>query len=160
MKKTNARRSSAENISLDDLDIRILNILEENGRLSYRNIAKRIGVSVSTIMNHVNALEKSGLIKQYSAKIDYEKIGYDVTAIIDMRISKGKLFEVEKKIAVHPNVFGVYDTTGSFDATILVRFRKRSDLDKFLKSIQLYEFVERTETKLVLNVIKEGSIKI
>ncbi len=80
--------------------------------------------------------------------------------MIEIRISKGKLFDVEKKIASNPNVFAIYDVTGSFDAVVLARFRTRRQMDNFLKRLQTYEFVERTETKLILNTIKEEFIKV
>ena len=111
-------------------------------------------------MHRLNRLEKESILKKYTAKIDYEKIGYDVEVMIEIRISKGRLLDVEKKIAVHPNVFAVYDVTGAFDAVILARFRNRRQMDNFLKKIQTYEFVERTETKLILKTIKEDSIVI
>lgn len=147
-------------MELDDTDTAILNVLIENSRLSYRQIAQKVKVSVATVMHHINALEQSGIIKGYSVNIDYEKIGFDVEIIIDLRISKGKLFLVEKKIATHPNVTAVYDNTGMFDATIIAKFRNRRAMDNFLKKIQTYDFVERTETRLILNIIKEGNIKL
>ena len=134
--------------------IYLLDILVDNSRLSLRQIAKKSNVSVATVMHHVKKLEKDGVIKKYSAKLDYEKLGYDVEVMIEIRISKGKLFEVEKRIAVHPNVFAVYDITGAFDAVVLARFPTRRQMDNFLKKLQTYEFVERTETKLILNTIK------
>ncbi len=147
-------------MELRDADKKILNIVVENSRLSLRQIAKKADLSVATVMHHLKQLEKESVIKKYTAKIDYEKAGYDVEVIIEVRISKGKLFEVEKKIASHPNVFAVYDITGTFDAIILARFRTRRQMDNFLKKLQTYEFVERTETKLILNTIKNESIFI
>ena len=153
-------RINSRKMELDETDKNIINTLIENSRLSYRQIAKKIGVSVATVMNHVNKLEEQKIIEKYSAKINYEKVGYDVEVLIEVRISKGKLFEVEKKIANHPNVFAIYDVTGAFDAIILARFRNRRQMDNFLKKIQSYDFVERTETKLILNTIKEERIGI
>ncbi|MEK6904826.1 MAG: Lrp/AsnC ligand binding domain-containing protein, partial [Nanoarchaeota archaeon] len=83
-----------------------------------------------------------------------------VHAIIRLQIAKGKLFEVENKIAVHPNVFAVYDVTGEFDALVITKFKSRKVLDTFLKKIQGYDFVQRTETQLILNTIKERNIKV
>jgi len=103
---------------------------------------------------------KEGIIKKYTTKLDYEKIGYDVEVIIEIRISKGKLFEVERKIAMHPNVFAVYDITGAFDSLVLARFPTRRQMDHFLKKLQTYDFVERTETKLILNTIKDENIGV
>ena len=147
-------------MELGQTDKKILNILIESSRLSLRQIAKKAGVSVATAMHHIKKLERDGIIRKYTTKLDYEKAGYDVDVIIEIRISKGKLFEVEKKIAMHPNVFAVYDITGAFDAVVLARFPTRRLMDNFLKKLQTYEFVERTETKLVLNTIKEENIGV
>lgn len=147
-------------MQLTEKDKKILNILLDNSRLSLRQIAKKANVSVATAMNHIKRLEKEGIINKYTAKLDYEKAGYDVEVIVEIRISKGKLFEVEKKIAMNPNVFAVYDITGPFDAVVLARFHTRRLMDNFLKKLQTYDFVERTETKLVLNTIKEVNIEI
>ncbi len=147
-------------MQIDGTDKKIINIIIDNSRLSLRQIAKKAKVSVVTVMNRMKILEKQGIIKKFSAKIDYEKAGFDVEVLIEIRISKGKLFEVENKIATHPNVFAVYDLTGSFDCLILARFQNRRQMDSFLKKIQTYEFVERTETKFILNTIKEENIGV
>lgn len=145
---------------MDDLDLKILNLLMDNSKLSYRKLAARIGVTPATVMNRINRLEKDGIIIKYSAVLDYEKLGYDISAIVEVRVSKGKLFEVEKKIANDPHVRAVFDVTGAFDSMILANFRSRKDLDVFLKKIQAFDFVERTETKLVLNTVKDEHIKV
>lgn len=147
-------------VPTDDKDKAILNVVLKNSRLSLREIAKKVGLSVATVMNRLQALEKKGVIEQYGAKIDYEKLGYDVQVIIEIQIAKGKLFQVEKKIAKHPNVFAVYDTTGDFDVVIIARFRSRRTMDNFLKKIQKEEFIIRTRTKLILNIIKEEPIEV
>ncbi|MBI4452098.1 Lrp/AsnC family transcriptional regulator [Candidatus Woesearchaeota archaeon] len=147
-------------MELEEIDRKILNVLVDDSRLSLRQIAAKIGVSVATVMHHIDKLEKESIVKNYTARLNYEKIGYDIEVIIEVRISKGRLLDVEKKIAVHPNVFAVYDVTGAFDAIILARFKTRRQMDNFLKKIQTYEFVERTETKLVLQTIKEDNIKV
>ena len=145
---------------LDSLDVKLLNLLLSDGRLSYRKLSKKLGVAVATVTSRVRRLEAAGAIKSHSAQLDYERLGYDVTVLIELRISKGKLFEVERQIAGHPSVFAIYDHTGPFDATILPRFRTRKAMDGFLKRIQTFDFVERTETKLVLNTIKEQPQKV
>lgn len=144
----------------DDTDKGIINVLIDNSRLSYRQIAKKVGVSVATIMHRVNNLEKQGIIKKYTANLDYEKLGYDIVALIEVKISKGKLALMEKKIALYENVIACYDITGDFDAQLIARFRNRRGLDIFLKRIQTFEFVERTRTNLVLNVVKEEQNRI
>jgi len=67
------------------------------------------------------------------------------------------MLDVEKKIAQIPNIFGVYDITGTYDALILARFKTREDLSRMIKDIHTSPYVERTNTHIVLNVIKEES---
>jgi len=147
-------------MEITEIDKRILNELQEDAKASFRDIAKKAKCSAVTAMKRIHRLEKEGIIKKYAAIVDYEKLGFDVSIILDVRVSKGKLFAVEKKIANHPNVMLVYDNTGQFDVTVMARFRTRAAMDNFLKLMQSYEFVERTETKLILNTIKEGNVKM
>lgn len=147
-------------MEIDETDKAIIQVLQQNARLSYRQVAQRIHVSVATVMKRIQRLEQEKIIKRYCALIDYDKLDYDIHVIIELRVSKGKLFQVEKQIATNPNVYAVYDHTGQFDATILARFKTRRSMDSFLKKIQTYDFVERTETLLVLNTIKEEGIQL
>tara|TARA_Y100000310_G_scaffold286814_1_gene311300 strand:+ start:1054 stop:1500 length:447 start_codon:yes stop_codon:yes gene_type:complete len=147
-------------MAIDKTDTKILNVILENSRLSYREIAKKVGVSVVTILKRVKRLNKEKIIKSYTAELDYEKLGYDVHVMIKLRIAKGMLFEVEKKIAKNSHVFAVYDITGAFDSIVIAKFKTRRSLDSFLKKIQTYDFVERTETSMILNTIKEKAISV
>jgi DNA-binding Lrp family transcriptional regulator len=147
-------------IEIDDVDKKIINNLIDNAKFSYRQLAGKVGVSVATVMNRVKRLEKSGVITKYTIGVKYSLIGYDMQIIMDVRIAKGKLSEVEDKIAKHPNVFAVYDNTGPFDATIIAKFKDRRGADTFIKKVQTYDFVERTETKLLLGTVAEHMIKL
>ncbi|MFX1389363.1 MAG: Lrp/AsnC family transcriptional regulator [Promethearchaeota archaeon] len=143
---------------LSDLDIEILKKLSIDGRLSLRQLAKDLGnKSPITIKRHVEDLEGKGIVKDYSVNLDYEKLGYDIIALIELTISKGKMLEVEREIAQNPNIFAVYDITGEYDALILARFKSRDKLSKMIKQIHTSPYVERTNTHIVLNIIKDSS---
>ena len=142
-------------MKIDDLDRKIIQKLMANSRNSFRAIAKSLNISVATAISRVNKMEKEGIIKNYSANIDYEKLGYDITAIIEIIVSKGKLVEIEEKLAKYPSVLGVYDITGETDAVIISRFKNRKELNSFVKSLLAMQNVERTNTHFVLNVVKE-----
>jgi DNA-binding Lrp family transcriptional regulator len=144
----------------DALDEKILNELSVNSKATLRSLAGKLGVSFVTVMNRVKRLEKESIIEGYSAKINFEKLGYGTHVIVDVRISKGKLFELEKRIALIKNVYAVYDTTGESDALVIGKFKSTRSMDEFLKKIQPFDFVERTNTKLVLHTIKEGEIRL
>tara|TARA_Y100000310_G_C20375796_1_gene665678 strand:- start:42 stop:488 length:447 start_codon:yes stop_codon:yes gene_type:complete len=145
-------------MELDATDKDIINLLVENSKLSYRDIAKNVKISAATALNRIKRLEKDGIIDKFTIKIDHEKMGYDLGIMIEVRISKGKQLDVEKKIISHPNVLSVYDLTGDFDAVIFARFKHRRSMDTFIKKIQTYDFIERTNTRLILNVIKKKEV--
>jgi len=145
---------------MDKKDISIINALSTDARMPLRELAKLTKVSAVTVMNRLRALEESGVIKHYSVSLDYEKLGYDIEVLIQVRISKGKLLELEEKISKNPHVVAVYDVTGNFDAAIIARFSNRRNMDTFLKKIQTFDFVERTNTALILRTIKEENIKL
>jgi DNA-binding Lrp family transcriptional regulator len=147
-------------MKVDETDVKILNELARNSKITVRELGKKVGTSFVTAMNRVRKLEKEGIIRGYSLDIDYEKLGYGVHVIIDLKISKGKLFELERKVARYPDIYAVYDITGAFDATVIGRFRSTRSMDTFLKRLQTFDFVERTNTKLVLNTVKEGAVKV
>ena len=86
-----------------DLDIEILKKISKDGRISLRQLAKDLGnKSPVTIKSHVENLEKEKIIKDYGAQIDFEKLGYDIIAIIELTISKGKMLEVDKTMVQNP----------------------------------------------------------
>jgi len=144
-------------LNVEVVDQEILRILSQDGKKTYHSIAETLGRSPVTIKKHVEELEKKGIIKGYGIQIDYEKLGYGIIALIEITISKGKMLDVEKEISKNPNVFGVYDITGGYDALVFARFKDRKDLSAMVKTIHKSPNIERTNTHLVLNVIKEGS---
>ena len=143
--------------NLDDIDKEILKILSEDGRRSHRSIAEDLKISPITVKRHIDELEENKIIKNYSITINYEKLGYDFIALIELTISKGEMIKVEKQIGNEPNVFAVYDITGTYDAVILARFKTRQELNELVKKINSYEYIVRTNTHLVLNIVKEGT---
>ena len=88
--------------------------------------------------------------------LDPEKIGWDLNVVIGLRIQKGRLIEIQEKIAKDPRVYGVYDVTGDFDSMVVARARDRSDLDELSKNVMSVDGVERSVTHLVLNTVKES----
>src|SRR5919202_1735504 len=142
-------------MKLDETDVKILVKLPGNARLSYRKIAQEIGISPPTVLTRVEKLERENIIKFYSAVLEHERLGYDLTAIIEVTAVKGKISEVEKHIAKLPNVCAVYDITGLTDMMIIAKFKNRKDLSNFVKKDLSMSFVERTNTHIVLLTVKE-----
>lgn len=139
----------------DDTDVKILKTLVSDARLSSRQISKKSGVSIGTVLSRIKKMEVMGLIRGYTAVVDHEKIGYLLTALIEITVSKGRLLEMENEIARMPNVCTVYDVTGLTDAFVIAKFKSREDLSAFAKRLLALPYVERSNTHVVLTTIKE-----
>jgi len=140
---------------IDEIDRRLIKALNENARRSFRELAKEVGLSVTAVINKIKKLEEAGAIKGYIAVLDPEYFGYNLMAIIALRISKGKLLETQELIAREPQVVAVYDITGEWDSLVIGYFRSREELNRFIKKILSFRYVDRTVTHLVLNVVKD-----
>ena len=140
---------------MDELDEEILNLLALNSRMPYREIAKKLKVSEGTVYNRIHRLEGEGLIERYTIKPNHERLGFELTALFGIRISGGKLEELEERISKLPNILAVYDITGDYDAMVIAKFRNRQELNKFVKYLLSMREVERTYTFFVLNTVKE-----
>jgi DNA-binding Lrp family transcriptional regulator len=142
-------------LSIDAVDRKILNELLRDSRRSYRSIARRAGISVGTVLSRIRKLEKTGVIKGYTAILDHEKLGYQLTVVTEITVSKGKLLEMEEAIGKLPNTCAVYDVTGLTDALVIAKFHSREELSKFTKSLLSMPFIDRTNSHVVLTTVKE-----
>jgi DNA-binding Lrp family transcriptional regulator len=142
-------------MNLDETDVKVLKVLTEDARLSSRQIAKECKISIGTVLSRIKRMEEGGVIKGYTALLDQEKLGYELTVVTEIIVSKGRLLEMENEIARIPNVCCVYDLTGLSDAAIIAKFKNREELSKFTKRLLSLPFVERTNTHVVLTTIKE-----
>jgi DNA-binding Lrp family transcriptional regulator len=147
--------STTERMSMDDVDRKILTELLRDCRRSYRAIARKADVSVGTVLSRIRRMEKNGVVKGYAALLDQEKLGYQLTVLAEITVSRGKLVEMEQAISKLPNTCAVYDITGLTDALVIAKFRNRDELSKFTKSLLAMPFVDRTNTHVVLTTVKE-----
>lgn len=143
-------------MELNDTDVKILKGLLEDARFSSRQIAKNVGVSVGTVLSRIKKMEDDDLIRGYSVILDHEKLGYQLTVVTEITVSKGRLVETEQEIAKIPNVCAVYDVTGLTDAIIIAKFHNREDLGGFTKKLLALPYIERTNTHVALTSVKEN----
>lgn len=141
--------------ALDETDKKLLRELLLDSKRSYRELARSVGVSTATVINRIQRLESSGVIKGYTIIVDHERLGFELTVITEITVAKGRLIEVEEEVSRLPNVCAVYDVTGLTDAMVVAKFRSRRELSKFTKGLLAMPYIERTNTHVVLTTVKE-----
>jgi DNA-binding Lrp family transcriptional regulator len=142
-------------MDIDEIDVAIMKEVQEDSKTSYRDIAKKLGLSVGTVHNRVKKMSDMGVIKSFAAVLDPEKLGFDLTAVILMQVDGGHIVDVEKALAKSRSVMAVYDTTGDYDIITIAKFRSREELNSFIKETLKMPNVKRSVTSIVLNVVKE-----
>jgi len=142
-------------VKVDEIDLKILKEFQTDARQSYREIAEKLKIAEGTVYNRVNKLKEMGIIKKFIVDINYSKLGYDLVAIIGIRGKGGHLLEIEEKVSRERNVTTIYDVTGEYDAIAIAKFHDRTELNDLVKRINSLPNVERTNTMMVLNTVKE-----
>jgi len=140
---------------LDNIDEKIIKHLTVDARQSARQLALKLGVSTVTILSRMKKLEKEKIICGCTATIDHEKIGYSLTAVIEIIAKNDKIVNIENEISKFENVCAVYDITGTTDTILVAKFKERSELSTFVKGLTSIPNVENTITHVVLNTAKE-----
>ena len=138
----------------DELDRRIVELMCRSSQGSYRQIAKQLGVHPTTLIQRVKNLEAKGVINGYRAKVDYMRLGFDYMGIIQVYVDKDML-HVQETIRSIPQVLAVFDVIGECDSIVWIACRDRDEFSNIVKSILMIEGVQKTNTSVVLNIMKD-----
>lgn len=139
---------------LDNTNQEILRALQDNCRRSARELALEIGISPSSLIERMKRLEQENVIVGYSVDLDYLSLGYEFQGLVQINISQGKILDVQDKISKLAGVVAVYDVTGDYDSIAMVMCKSRAEFSSLLKKILGIPHVEKTNTMMVLNVVK------
>jgi len=139
-------------ISLDEIDKKILSILMKNAKTPYTDIAKEIHVSGGTVHVRMNKMEEMGIVKGANLVVDYEKLGYDVSAFLGIYLNKSSMYDdVAAELASIPEVVGAHYTTGTYSIFAKIVCKNTNHLrDVLHDKIQPIEGIQRTETFISL----------
>ncbi|MBI5223685.1 Lrp/AsnC family transcriptional regulator [Candidatus Micrarchaeota archaeon] len=142
----------------DRVDLSILKELRDNAKQPLKELAKKLDIHHNTLMQRLKKLEKTGVIKSYSAEIDYTELGYGLKAIVTIKVRRNLTSGTEllKEIAEMPEILCLYAVTGNDDCVASVVARDREDLVRILRNIQKQKYVVKTNTYLVLITYKDG----
>jgi Lrp/AsnC family transcriptional regulator, leucine-responsive regulatory protein len=143
---------------LDELDRAILQALQTDGRISNADLARQINLSPPAVHARIRRLEKQGYIRQYTALLDPEKAGYDMTCFVQMSLQVHQHQQVEAiRLAIQqmPEVLECYHLTGEFDYLMKVVVHNRQDLERFvMQRLTVLPGVARVQTGIVLSAVK------
>jgi Lrp/AsnC family transcriptional regulator, leucine-responsive regulatory protein len=141
---------------VEDTDRAIVQALSQDGRLSYTDLAERVGLSVSAVHQRVRRLEQRGVIRGYRASVDHEALGLPLTAFVAIRpIDASQPDDAPDRLAKLPQIEACYSVAGEDFYLLLVRVASPADLERLLKEIRTAANVS-TRTTVVLSTPYEG----
>jgi Lrp/AsnC family transcriptional regulator for asnA, asnC and gidA len=140
---------------LDDVDRKILTILQRNSRTPLREISKEVGLAESTIYERIKKLKDRGIIKRFTVILDPDSLSFKILAFILIKARAGMYGHVADELKKYPQICEVYETTGDYDMLVKIRTRSSEELNEFLDRIGEIDGVESTHTMVVLKTHKE-----
>ncbi len=144
---------------IDEMDRRILSLLQQDARLPNAEIARRVGMAPSATLERLRKLEERGVIKGYEVRLDPRKLGLGLTAFIYVR-TQNKAGEVDsgERLKQHPNVLEVHHIAGEDCYLVKVRAVDTEDLGRLLqREFSTMPNVASTRTTIVLGTLKESA---
>lgn len=144
------------------MDIRILNLLQAEGRISNAEIARRVKLSPPATFTRLKRLEQQGYIRGYTALLDREMAGYDMLCFVQLSLQLHQPEEVQsvrQAILELPEVLECFHVTGEYDFLLKVVARNRNDLERFImQRLTPIRGLARIYTNLVLSEVKATTV--
>ncbi len=142
-------------MTYENLDRKLVNALLGDGRSSLRSLAEDLDVSVTTVSNHLSDLEEQGIIRGYTPVVDYDELGYDVTAVLQLKVEGQALVDVTEDLTEHEQMVSVYEVTGDYDIIAVGKFTDTDDMNDEIKTLLTDPEIKESNTSVVLNAAKE-----
>jgi len=152
----------AENLKIDNVDLKILEILMQDAKKPYTEVAKKAFVSGGTVHVRMSKMEEAGIVEKTTLKVNYAKLGYDITAFIGMILQKSALYEqVMNALKEIHEVVSIHYTTGNYSMFVKIHCKDTNHLKIVLHDkIQQIEGIERTETMISLEESLDRSLNL
>ncbi len=141
---------------IDEIDVKILGLLQANGRMKRNAIADAVGLSVPSVSERMRKLEERGVLVGYHAIVDAKRLHFDITAFIRVMVDGSMHYsEVIDHACSLDEVLEVHSITGEGSHILKVRTRNTTTLERLLSRIQSWAGVSGTRTSIVLSTFKE-----
>ncbi len=141
-----------KNYEIDNTDLRILEILRDDAKKPFTEVARRVNVSQGTVHVRMNKLEEAGIVEKTTLKLNYARLGYDITAFIGIYLEKSALYDkVVARLKEIPEITSIHYTTGNYSMFVKIHCRDTNHLKEVLHDkMQQVDGIERTETMISL----------
>jgi len=139
---------------IDDIDRKILEVLQRDCRTPYSEIAKRLNIAESTVRYRVNRLRREGVITNFMALLDPRKIGLKITAIVLMKLDAKHIVESSKKLAAFKELHHLFQSTGEYDLVSVVHAKDMLHLNELMRRIKLLPGVREASVFVATQLIK------
>ena len=143
-------------MTYENLDAKLVNALLGDGRASLRSLADDLDVSVTTVSNHLSDLEDQGVIRGYTPIVDYDELGYDVTAFIQLKVEGSALPDITERLKGHKQMTSVYEVTGDYDVVAVGKFTDTDGMNAQIKELLTDPDINESNTSVVLNTVNEN----
>jgi DNA-binding Lrp family transcriptional regulator len=143
-------------MTYENLDAKLINALLGDGRASLRSLAEQLDVSVTTVSNHLRDLEEEGVIEGYTPRVNYDALGYDVTAVVQLKVEGSALPEITDRLRDQKQMISVYEVTGDYDIIAVGKFRDTDGMNDQIKALLTDEDIRESNTSVVLNAVVEN----
>ena len=145
-------------MTLDEVDLKIIEILQKNGRTRRNDLSDAVGLSIPSVSDRLRKLEEAGYITGYSAQVNHKKLGKDITAFITVIVDSSKHYQsfLDHASAVD-EILECHAITGEGSHILKIRTENTTTLEKLLAKIQSWVGVTGTRTHLVLSTSKEST---
>jgi len=130
--ETDKIRDKVLKLPFDDKDKEILNFLQENYRISYKDLSKKVNLAASTIHNRVQSMIKEGIIKKFDTIVDPSKVGYNAIAILGLSVDPLKLDDIARKLSEYSEIQLVVSSTGDHNLLVKVIAQDEKNLWRFI----------------------------
>ncbi|MEX1138841.1 MAG: Lrp/AsnC family transcriptional regulator [Bacteroidota bacterium] len=141
---------------MDDIDVKLLDILQKQGRTRRNDLAERVSLSLPSVSERLRKLEESQVITGYFAKLDHKKLGKDITAFIVVTVDSSRHFTSFVEHAhTADEILECHAITGDGTHLLKIRTENTGSLEKLLAKIQTWQGVLKTTTSMVLSTAKE-----
>jgi Lrp/AsnC family transcriptional regulator, regulator for asnA, asnC and gidA len=141
-----------KNYEIDNTDLKILEILRDDAKKPFTEVARRVNVSQGTVHVRMTKLEEAGIVEKTTLKLNYARLGYDITAFIGIFLEKSALYDkVVAKLKEIQEITSIHYTTGNYSMFVKIHCRDTNHLKEVLHDkMQQVDGIERTETMISL----------